>query len=163
VPTTVWFLRSTTPFCCGVYGVVSWRLTPWSTQCSTKSSELNSPPLSKWNAHNLRPVWASTDAWYCLITSVVESLDFSTLTHMNRLASSTRKMKYQFPLGVVGVIGPQISPWTSSKTSSARNSTWAYLCFRIKHPVHSWSMCSIAGRPSVTPQNSKFWNVTKIH
>ena len=28
MPTTVWFCRSTTPFCCGEYGVVRCRTTP---------------------------------------------------------------------------------------------------------------------------------------
>jgi hypothetical protein len=30
--TTVWFRRSTTPFCCGEYGTVWWHTTPSSAQ-----------------------------------------------------------------------------------------------------------------------------------
>src|SRR6185503_1908889 len=32
MPTTVWFLLSTTPFCCGEYGAVRWRSTPCPAQ-----------------------------------------------------------------------------------------------------------------------------------
>ena len=32
MPTTVWFLLSTTPFCCGEYGAVRWCSTPYPAQ-----------------------------------------------------------------------------------------------------------------------------------
>jgi hypothetical protein len=41
--TTVWFLRSMTPFCCSVYGAVFCLSTPCSVQYSSNATEVNSP------------------------------------------------------------------------------------------------------------------------
>ena len=43
---TVLFLRSTTPFCCGVYGTVRCRFIPACSHTLMNSAERNSPPRS---------------------------------------------------------------------------------------------------------------------
>jgi hypothetical protein len=106
---TVWLCCSTIPFYCGVYGVINCRRTPCSTQCLMNWVGVNLPPLSEWKAHSLRPISALTTAWYYLIATAATSLLCSTLIHMNWLRSSTCKIKYRLPLGVIGVTRPQMS------------------------------------------------------
>ena len=67
--TTVWFHLSTTPFCWGVYGVVSCRLTPSSAQYSMNTADVNSPPRSVRRARRGRPVSTSTVALKRLIAA----------------------------------------------------------------------------------------------
>jgi hypothetical protein len=138
-----WFLHSTTLFCYGVYGVVSYRLTLCSATCLVNSSDVNSPPLAERKALNFHPVSASTTAWYCLIASTAQSLVANTLTHMNRLTSSTSRMKYRLQLGIMSDMGPHISPWTNPRTSSTLyfdcQGNGALLCFPITQPVHNCS------------------------
>ncbi|MFS8015877.1 hypothetical protein Hanom_Chr15g01361881 [Helianthus anomalus] len=50
VPKIVYFLLSTTPFCCGVYGAGNCFAIPFCLQKSRNTFEVNLPPLSVLNA-----------------------------------------------------------------------------------------------------------------
>jgi hypothetical protein len=56
----VLFILSTTPFCCGVYGVVFWHAMPHYLQNYSKSFPHNSPPLSVLNTLIFLSIWFST-------------------------------------------------------------------------------------------------------
>ena len=59
---TVRFFLSETPFCCGVYGVVSWHSLPAVLQNSTNWLEVYSVPLSDLKILMLKLLWFSTRA-----------------------------------------------------------------------------------------------------
>ena len=55
ISTTDWLRRSTTPFCCGEYGVVVFLRMPSSSQYAVNSFEMNSPPRSVRSALSFAP------------------------------------------------------------------------------------------------------------
>jgi hypothetical protein len=92
-PTTIAFRRSTTPFCWGEYGVVSYRWTPSLAQYWANSVELNSPPLSVRSAMSMHPDLPSVHAWKSLITAADWSMVTNIDAHMYRLLSSMSSKK----------------------------------------------------------------------
>ena len=96
----------------------------------------------------------------CFRTSV---LLVRSCSHMYRLQSSTTKIKYLRPPGVAGVIGPQRSPWTSSRASAARYfavfGNGSLLCFPARQLSYSSPPCLMWGSPrtifSSRPSTSK--------
>jgi hypothetical protein len=102
VTMTVWFRHSTMPFCCGKYNSISWRCTPVSVQYSAKSLERNSPPRSEQRQVIFYTAMTSTSALTRLMASGMSGLD-----------GSSRNI---FSLDVVGMMGPERSPWTGSRT-----------------------------------------------
>ena len=93
IPTMVWFRRLATPFCCGVYGAVSWRTTPSSAQYVENSTEVNSPPRLVRRARSFFPLLRSAAAWILLMAAGAASLVSSSVIHMYLLKSSTRSRK----------------------------------------------------------------------
>ena len=93
VATTVWFRRSTTPFCCGVYGAECWRCIPCPAQYSPNVTEVNSPPLSVRSTFNFFPVSRSTRAWKAMIAAGASAFVRRRVSHMKRLMSSTSSRK----------------------------------------------------------------------
>jgi len=82
VQTTVVFRCLTTPFCYGEYGAVNCRCTPYATQYSMNSLDMNSPPRSVLSANSLQPDSAAARAWNSLMDAAARSLDGNSASHM---------------------------------------------------------------------------------
>ncbi|MFS7902852.1 hypothetical protein Hanom_Chr01g00016201 [Helianthus anomalus] len=82
IPINVLFLRSTTLFCCGVYGAVSCRTISLTLQNSIKACDVNSPPLSVRKNLIFNPVSFSTVALKPLKISNASLFAFIINVHM---------------------------------------------------------------------------------
>jgi hypothetical protein len=142
IPAMLWLRCSTTPFCCGEYGAVSYRTTPCSVQCWLNSTEVNTPlPRSMHRVFNFFPVSASTKIWKSLIMDDALSLLGSRRIHINHERSSTNNKKYLLPLEVPGVTELQRSLWIRSRKGSTRRRTCAgngvHRCLPTRQPSHT--------------------------
>ena len=75
-------------------------------QYAANSTEVNSPPRSVLSTRIFLPLSASTRALNFLTASTASVLLVRSYSHMNRLQSSTSRLKYLHSPCIVGVISP---------------------------------------------------------
>lgn len=103
IATMVCFRRSTTPFCGGEQGVMSCHQTPFICAVIGEGDvgELTAPI-------GVQRLEASPDSTFAdALNRLIAALDRSSVSHMQRLLSSTMRRKYLLPHGVTGAIGLQ--------------------------------------------------------
>ena len=128
----VWFIVSATPFCSGLYGVVSSCRMSRCQQKLANLSDLNSPPLSNrrhfsWGRIRFQPLWviqrrSGTHDLVCLLDMRIPS--WSHHWWMSR--SITRRRETNVALDHIRLNGPSRVDLTLSSFLS--NGRWDFVC-----------------------------------
>lgn len=116
-----------TPFCWGVWDVVSCLFIPFVLQNCSNSAEVNSPPLSVLKQPILSPFSFFTSALNFLKLSKAADLVARKYTHVILVKSSMKVVKYLLLLFGSRLSGPQISECTNSSLLSCSPSTFLHL------------------------------------
>lgn len=146
ISTTIWFLLSVTPFCCGEYGAVNSLHIPCSSQWSLSSTKRNSLPRL---VHRI---------FSCFSVITLKLLKFSNVCDLYLMKykqlylvqSLVTRSKYNLPPNDLIYIGPH----KFTCTSSSGVLTWdgfslgkeCLACFPRTHPSHTPAY-AILGKP----------------
>ena len=142
----LWIFLSTTPFWCGLWGVVNSRRMPSFTHKFLNSLNTYSPPLLLLRAFTFLPFSFSTSALNYTNLENVSSFFRMKKIHHFREKTSIKMKKYSCLEMEAIAKGPQTSEWILSKGACALLSqSWnvPYMYFPKVHPFHT-SCCSSA-------------------
>ena len=117
---SVRFVHSDIPFCCGVAMVVCSCIMPFFVKCLSHLCPMYSPPLSSRNRLILVPSWFLTRASKARYTLNASLLAFRRKTCLYRIWSSVNVIQYRYPDLVRTGRGPWMSDTISSSAAFAR-------------------------------------------